>query len=115
MPRRIVVDRSDFEYFRFLSCEPRFTYNERGEKTEEQQTDPQTGEPCWTLTVLAKQRGQQRPETISIKVAMRQVPAVDELAPVAIDRLYATCYTRQGASFFSFSTAKFAPIRNSKE
>ena len=87
---RVKVDQGGFEYMRFIAIEPRMKYA-NGRKTDEQERN---GEdiPMYTVTCLAKVKGANKPETITVKVPMATEPKVDEFAKVAFANLTAYAY-----------------------
>lgn len=107
MITRVNVDQRQFEYVRFLSVEPRLAYDDAGHRTEFQQTDRATGFPCWTLTVIAKQKDQ-KAETINIKVVSEaEPPVLNEFDLIAFADLVAAPYVSGNRANLSFSTSRY--------
>lgn len=106
---RIFVDQSGFDYFRYLSVEPKMKY-QNGRATEEQDTDD-AGTPLFNIICLAKPTGASKPETISVKVPMSSAPTLEEFALVAFARLSAFAYASGDHAQLSFSADKVGKIK----
>lgn len=106
---RVFVDQAGFEYVRFLSAEPKMKFVD-GQPTEQQDTD-EVGTPLFSLVCLAKPKGANKPETITVKVPMPQAPAIEEFATIGFVNLSAFAYVSGNRANFSFSADKVGKVK----
>lgn len=99
--QRVKVDTNGYEYFRFLSVEPKMKY-EDGEKTGEQETNAE-GIPIYVYTLLAKEQGAGKPETITVKAPSQKTPSLQEFAAVGFHNLVAFAWASNNRANLSFS------------
>jgi hypothetical protein len=110
---RVAVDQAGFEYIRFIAAEPRMRY-EDGKRLEEQERND-AGTPLFTVTCLAKVAGATKPETITVKVPMVEVLAIEEFTKVAFANLSAYAYAAHGdRARLSFSADKMGKVREQR-
>lgn len=98
---RVIIDQSSYEYFRFLSAEPKMKY-EDGQRTDEQETNAE-GVPLFVYTILCKEEGAGKPETITVKAPSQKAPNIPEFAAVGFHRLAAFAWVSGNRANLSFS------------
>lgn len=106
---RVAIDQGGFEYFRFLSAEPKMKYQD-GQATGMQDADDE-GTPLFNIVCLAKQNGAIKPDTISVKVPMKAAPAIEEFATIGFVNLTAFAYASNNRAQLSFSADKVGKTR----
>lgn len=107
---RITVDQKGFEYIRFIAAEPRMKY-EDGRRLDEQERND-GGMPIFTITCLAKVIGAAKPDTITVKVAMAEAPAIEEFTKIGFVNLSAYAYaTGSDRAQLSFSADQVGKLQ----
>lgn len=99
--QRVVIDQSAYEYFRFLSAEPKMKY-EDGQRTNEQETNAE-GVPVFVYTVLTKEKGAGKPETITVKAPSAKEPNIQEFEAIGFKNLSAFAYVAGNRANLSLS------------
>ena len=106
---RVKVDQAGFDYFRFIAADAKMKY-ENGQRTDEQETNAE-GVPLFTVTVLAKEKGATKPETITVKVPSSKPITIDEFSIVGFINLSAFAWANGGRANLSFSADKVGQIK----
>lgn len=107
--QRVVIDQSAYEYFRFLSAEPKPLYRD-GQRTDEQETTPE-GVPIYVYTILAKEQGAGKPETITVKAPSKNEPQIQEFAAIGFQNLTAFAYVAGNRANLSLSADRVGVLK----
>lgn len=107
---RVFVDQGGFEYIRYLSAEPRTKYVD-GVATDEQDRD-ESGVPIYGIVCLAKSREATKPETITVKIALPQPPAIEEFTKIGFVGLTALAYNNGNRAQMAFSAEKMGKAKD---
>lgn len=107
--QRVVIDQNAFEYFRFIAVDPKMRY-EDGKPTDEQETN-RDGEPLFNVTVIAKEKGASKPETITVKVPSSKPITIPEFAAIGFVNLSAFAWCSNNRANLSFSADKVGQLK----
>ena len=106
---RVHVDLAGFEYIRYLNAEPKMKFV-NGQATDQQDTD-ENGVPYFGIVCLAKPKGANKPETITVKVPMAAAPTIEEFAKIGFADLTAFAYATGDRAQLSFQASKVGKTR----
>lgn len=107
---RFIVDQKTFEYIRFIGVEPKMVF-EGKTPTNEQDTNKE-GIPLWTVTVLAKQQGAAKAETLTVKIAADKLPNIPDFSPIGFVNLTAYAYSINDRAALALSAEKMGLLKD---
>lgn len=110
MKNKVLVDTNGYEYFKFISAEPKLKYLD-GQKSNEVEVN-EKGETIYIVSVLTKEKSGTKPETITVKVPSPKEPNIPEFSNVGFINLTAFAYAQNNRANISFSADKVGVLKN---